>query len=169
MRSATGFWVPLRAPGLSSRGAGHASVTEKSPRVRCARCLLGGIVLTCVLMAGCGQSDDRAQVRAVAERFFGAVAAGDGAAACAELSADTRSQLESQEGRDCRDAVTGLTLEGGRLTREQVFVTNAKVDLASGQSAFLSRTEQGWRLSAVGCEPEGGKPADRPYDCELEA
>jgi hypothetical protein len=43
------------------------------------------------------------------------------------------------------------------------------VDLTSGQSMFLSRTELGWRLSAVGCEPQAGKPADRPYDCELEA
>ena len=137
--------------------------------MRCVRPLLGGIALACVLTAGCGQSDDRSEVRAVAERFFAAVTAGDGAAACAELSADTRSQLESQEGGDCRETVTGLTLEGGELAREQVYMTSAKVDLASGQSAFLSRTEQGWRLSAVGCEPEGGKPADRPYDCELEA
>ena len=29
--------------------------------------------------------------------------------------------------------------------------------------------QQGWRLSAVGCSAEDGKPADRPYDCELQA
>jgi hypothetical protein len=105
----------------------------------------------------------------VTEGFFAAVEQGDGAAACARLSVDTRAQLESQEQRQCREAVTGLRLEGGAPTRIEVYETNAKADLPGGQSAFLSLTAQGWRLSAIGCEPEGGKPADRPYDCEIEA
>jgi hypothetical protein len=51
----------------------------------------------------------------------------------------------------------------------EVYVTNAKADLESGESAYLLQTQDGWRISAVGCTPEGGKPADRPYDCELQA
>jgi hypothetical protein len=133
------------------------------------RLLAGGIVLVCLLSAGCGRSDDRADVRSVTERFFAAVEAGDGEAACLELDADTRSQLESQEERDCREAVTELQLDGGAPTRVEVYVTNAKVDLAGGQSAFLGRTDDGWRLSAIGCEPQADKPADRPFDCEVEA
>jgi hypothetical protein len=46
---------------------------------------------------------------------------------------------------------------------------NAMVELSSGETAFLDQGEEGWRLSAIGCKPEGGKPADRPYDCELES
>jgi len=126
-------------------------------------------VLAVLATAGCGRSGDRAEVRTVTEHFLTAFEAGDGQAACADLSTDTRKELESQEQRDCRDAVGELELEPGAPDRVEVYVTNAKVDLASGQSVFLSRTKEGWRLSAVGCEPEAGEPADRPFDCELEA
>ena len=27
----------------------------------------------------------------------------------------------------------------------------------------------GWKIGAVGCRPEEGKPRDRPLDCEVEA
>jgi hypothetical protein len=119
--------------------------------------------------AGCGRDGDREEVRSVTQGFFAALGAGDGAGACARLSEDTVTALESQEQEDCAQAVTGLQLEGGAPTRVQVYVTSAKADLRSGESAFLDRTAAGWRLSAVGCKPVGGKPADRPYDCELEA
>ena len=127
------------------------------------------LVLAALTTAGCGRSGDRAEVRTVTEHFLAAFEADDGEAACADLSTDTRRELESQEQRDCRDAVGELELEPGAPDRVEVYVTNAKVDLASGQSVFLSRTKEGWRLSAVGCEPEAGEPADRPFDCELEA
>ena len=127
------------------------------------------VALVLAAMAGgCGRDGDRDAIRAVTERFYAALDAGDGAAACAGLSTDTRSALESEEQSPCAEAVGSLEVEGGDLTRIQVYVTNAKADLASGESAFLSHTEDGWRLSAVGCQPVG-KPADRPYDCELEA
>jgi hypothetical protein len=64
-------------------------------------------------VVGCGRGEDAATARAVAERFFAAVEAGDGDRACAELSPDRRSELESQEQRSCREAVTDLQLEGG--------------------------------------------------------
>jgi hypothetical protein len=120
-------------------------------------------------LAGCGRGDDVAATQAVAERFFAAVQSGDGERACAQLSPDTRAELESREQRACRDAVTELQLEGGRVARVEIYVTNAKVELSGGEAAFLDQGEEGWRLSAVGCRAEDGKPADRPYDCELEA
>jgi hypothetical protein len=50
-----------------------------------------------------------------------------------------------------------------------VFVTNAKVELTGGDSAFLNREPAGWRLTAVGCKAEQGDPKDTPLDCEVEA
>lgn len=120
-------------------------------------------------LAGCGRGDDVAAAQAVAERFFSALQSGDGEQACAQLSPDTRAELESQEQRSCREAVTELQLEGGRVVRVEVYVTNAKIDLSSGEATFLDQGEEGWRLSAVGCTAEDGKPADHPYDCELQA
>jgi hypothetical protein len=126
-------------------------------------------LIAAAFAGGCARGDDRDAVQAVADRFYAALEAGDGREACEQLSTPTRDELESQEQQECAEAVGSLELEGGDLTRIQVYVTNAKADLASGASAVLSFTEDGWRLSAVGCQPVGGKPADRPYDCELEA
>jgi hypothetical protein len=127
------------------------------------------LLAVALVAAGCGRSGDRADARAVTVRFLGALARGDGALACAQLSPDTRAALVDEEGKPCRDAVGSLGLQPSPVTRLQLYVTNAKADLANGDSAFLSQGAQGWRLSAVGCRPARGKPADAPYDCALEA
>jgi len=119
--------------------------------------------------AACGRSDDRAEVRSVTDGFLAAYAADDGAAACARLSSHTVQALEDQEQAPCSRAVTELQLDVGDIARVEVYVTNAKVDLTTGESAYLSEEAAGWRLSAVGCRPEDGKPADRPFECEAEA
>jgi hypothetical protein len=134
------------------------------------RWALGMVVAALSLCAvGCGRDGERAQVRAVADRFLQALEHHDGTAACAVLSSQTRKQLEASEHKPCREAVGGMGLQRGRVERVQVFITNAKADLANGDSLFLSQGTQGWQLSAVGCRPNGGKPADRPYDCALAA
>jgi len=127
--------------------------------------VLGLVVAT----AGCGRTDDENTARTVTDDFLAAVDSGDGEQACTQLSPDTRAELEKQEQRPCREAVTDLGLEGGSVARVQVYALSAMVELSSGEAAFLDQGEQGWRLSAIGCEPVGGKPADRPYDCELES
>jgi len=126
------------------------------------------VLLGALAFAGCGQSDDRATVRTTVERFLAAYEGDQGEPACAALSEDTRTELESQEKRPCPDAVAEVELEGGAVTRVHVTLTNAKVDLASGESVFLSEQSDGWRISALGCKPQG-TPATNPFDCELEA
>jgi hypothetical protein len=117
--------------------------------------------------AGCAPARDEADARAVTNRFFASLASGDGAGACAELSADTRAKLENQEGRPCRAAIGGLDLKAAAVTRVHVYIVDAMVELADGQAAFLGHEHDGWRLSAVGCS-SAGKSADRPYDCDVE-
>jgi hypothetical protein len=131
-------------------------------------------VTSCALVlalavAGCATADDRDQARGVVQRFYHALEEGRGRDACTDLSAATVSQLEGQSGRRCARVVTRLDLEGGEVTRTEVFVTNAKVDLSSGESAFLGREPTGWKLSAIGCRPEQGKPQHRPLECEVES
>ena len=120
------------------------------------------------LLAGCGTSDDQEQARAATERFYAALRAHDGAAACAQLSPDTIRSLEQQESKPCRRAVRSLQVGGGRVLRTRVYITNAIVDLSGGEHAFLGREPTGWKLSAVGCRFDEGKPRDRPADCEAE-
>jgi N-methylhydantoinase A/oxoprolinase/acetone carboxylase beta subunit len=136
--------------------------------VRFALSTVSSVVLA-LCSVGCGTADDRADARAATERFYAAVANDDGAAACEELSEDTVKELESQSGQECAEAVTDLEYEGGSVVMVEVHATNAKADLSGGESAFLSPESGVWKLSAIACKPEAGKPRDRPLDCEVEA
>jgi hypothetical protein len=162
--------VVRTVPPARCRGAGVCPSRRRGTEAG----VRGGALITCglclvIATAGCGVGDDRDAARAVTERFYAAISADDGAGACMELGENTVKQLESQSGQACAAAVTGLQLSPGAITSVVVYATNAKVDLDSGESAFLSPEPGGWRLSAIGCKPEEGKPRDRPLDCEVEA
>ncbi len=101
--------------------------------------------------------------------FYDAIRADQGRKACDVLTAATIKQLHSQEERACPEAITALNYQGGEVTNVHVFITSAKVDFSSGESAFLNREPGGWKLSAIACKVEEGKPRDRPLDCEVEA
>ncbi|MGK2937665.1 MAG: hypothetical protein ACSLFR_07650 [Solirubrobacteraceae bacterium] len=107
-------------------------------------------------------------MRNAARTFLAAYARGDGAAACAQLATPTVTALEDQEQQPCARAITDLEIANGAIEQIEVVATSAKVDLHSGQSLFASQVDGEWRLSAVGCTPDH-KPADHPFNCELEA
>jgi N-methylhydantoinase A/oxoprolinase/acetone carboxylase beta subunit len=130
---------------------------------------IGSMVVLAPCVMGCGTADDRADAQAATERFYAAVANDDGAAACEELSEDTVKELESQSGQRCAGAVTDLEYAGGSVVMVEVYATNAKADLSGGESVFLSPESGSWKLSAIACTPEEGKPRDRPLDCEAQA
>jgi hypothetical protein len=52
----------------------------------------------------------------------------------------------------------------GPVTASTVYGDQAQVRLR-GDTAFVARFADGWRLVALGCRPR----ASRPYDCEVEA
>jgi hypothetical protein len=128
-----------------------------------------GILLAALALSGCGQTAERDAVRTATERFYAAVGSHDGARACAQLSEETIKQLELSEKAKCADAVGSLGLSPTRVTHVEVFVTNAKVDLANGASAFLDETAAGWKLSALGCRPTNGNPQEQPMGCAVES
>ena len=113
-------------------------------------------------LAACGGSEDAA-VTNVAEEFYSAVAEGDGAAACALLTPGTRSELEQSSGKECPAAILeeapSTPGDGGVA---EVFNTMAQVRW-DGDTAFLARMPDGWRVLAVACEPR----AVGPYDCKV--
>lgn len=125
--------------------------------------------LACLLalpLAACGTADRERDAAAVTERFHAALEAGDGQAACDELSEETASKLEQQERRPCEDAVLTLELPtGGTIADTRVYVTSAVAQRAEGGTDFLDKGPHGWMVSAAGCEPIA---PDQPYDCELE-
>jgi hypothetical protein len=118
-------------------------------------------------VAACGSTDRADDAAAVAERFQAALTARDGEAACAELSEETASRLESSEDEPCAEAILALEIPatGAAPAHTQVYVTSATVELDQGDTIFLDEGSDGWRISAAGCRPTA---PDLPYDCELE-
>ena len=130
-----------------------------------ARVLLGACLLSALGGCGAGGADETAG--AVAEDFYAAAAAKDGRRACAVLSESTLAELEKEEMKPCREAVTGLQLSGSTVAGSTVYVTSARVELRGGDHVFLDRTPGGWRVSAAGCKSEPGE--EQPDDCEVES
>ena len=129
-----------------------------TPRVALVLCLLA--------LAGCGTAERERDAASVAEAFHDALRAGDGAAACGELSEDTAAKLAQREERPCEEAVLELGLpEGGTVAGTRVEVTSAVATLAEGGSDFLDEGPDGWKVAAAGCVPT---LPGRPYECELE-
>ena len=124
------------------------------------------LVLLAVVAGGCGGSERTDDVEAAVERFNRAFESRDAQGACDELSAGAQSELEKSEKKSCEEAILGLEVTPSPVTRVEVHVTSAIADLSAGGSLFLDGTPQGWKIAALGCEPQTG---DEPYDCELEA
>lgn len=126
------------------------------------------LVLAAVVgVVGCGRSDDRAMVRGTTQDFLEDLDARRGAGACAALSEDTRAELVRTEAKPCPEAVASLDVGSGPVERVSVEVENAVAVYAGGERAYLGRTDDGWRLSAVGCRRGDGPPGEYPLDCEL--
>lgn len=120
--------------------------------------LLG--VAAAAVLAGCGSSQDGAVEEAAGE-FYAAVAARDGARACALLAPSTRSELEQSAEKPCTSAILEEQLPAPSSPRAvEVFGTAGEVRY-DGEVAFLGEFPDGWRIVAAGCTPQG----PQPYDC----
>ncbi len=121
------------------------------------------ITVACVsllLASGCGTGSSE---RAVS---LHALAADDGRAGCAELTAAARRTLELDEMKPCPAALLDLDLLGGGAAAEvQIAITSARARVPGRGSLFLDQTPTGWRIGAAGCVPGS---FDGPYDCVLD-
>lgn len=124
-------------------------------------------VAAAVTLAGCGNGKDDEAASRAAERFYRAVASGDGERACRGLEASTRDALEQEERSPCAKAVLSLELSGSRAESATVWITSAQVRLHRGDTVFLDETPAGWRVAAAGCRPKPGE--EQPYACEVES
>ncbi|GAA2205553.1 hypothetical protein GCM10009850_010110 [Nonomuraea monospora] len=119
------------------------------------------VLMMALVTVGCAV--DTASPARAAERFHAAISAHQEDAACAMLARKTADKLPDP-GESCADALRGLRLgAGGQVTQVAVWGDDAQVRLA-GDTLFLHRFSDGWRIRAAGCEPMG----DLPYDCEVD-
>ena len=130
------------------------------------RALVGIALLALCAAMGCGASDRAPDATAVADRFHAALGESDGRAACDELSEETESKLEQQEGEPCEEALLTLELpQAATAVRTSVYVTTASVALDEGSTTFLDEGPDGWEVAAAGCRPTA---PELPFECELE-
>lgn len=117
-------------------------------------------VVMAATAAGCGEAQD-APPLAVADSFRGHLHDGEGAPACALLSATTRAELEATSGKPCESAILEehLPAAGGGDDVAR-FGSMARVRYAD-DVLFLARFPDGWRVMAAGCVPA----SDDVYDC----
>ena len=95
--------------------------------------------------------------------FYSAVSAGDGAAACGLLIPDAVRELEDSAASGCAQAILQEDLPSAtRIVSIDVYGRTARVVL-DGDTAFLTETGNGWRVTGVGCVARPG----RPYDCTV--
>jgi hypothetical protein len=132
-------------------------------RARRLKSLVVVVSVGLVVLSGCGTGADRGQVRAVTARFFSALDTHRGAAACMQLSPALRKTITQDESaRGCAGAVGRVKARGSPIEVVQVYATSARVDLAGGESVFLSAMRDGWRIDALGCRPR----SSGPFECE---
>ncbi|MEO3868489.1 hypothetical protein ABGB18_06635 [Nonomuraea sp. B12E4] len=120
------------------------------------------VVLALALAAAGCAVDTSAPARAAAD-FHAALAAHREDAACALLARKTADKLPDP-GQGCADALREVRLgAGGGLVSVSVWGDEAQVRL-TGDTLFLHRFSDGWRVTAAGCQPMG----DLPYECDVE-
>ncbi|MEV4392494.1 hypothetical protein [Nonomuraea sp. NPDC049607] len=120
-------------------------------------------VVPALLLAAVGCAVDTTSPARAAERFHAAVAAHQENAACGLLARTTADKLPDP-GQTCAQALGDVKLgPGGRVTEVNVWGNEAQVRLA-GDTVFLHRFADGWRVKAAGCRPV----RDLPYECEVE-
>ena len=120
------------------------------------------VVLTAGVLTLCGCGDLSAEEVGLVGADF---AAAGPAARCELLTANTRTALVEEESASCEEAIEELPLGYGEVSSVEVWGEEAQVRLTD-DVLFLTRTAEGWRISAAACQDQG---EDRPYDCRLEA
>lgn len=115
-------------------------------------------------LGGCGSAGERSSDASFAASGFERAAGSDsGAAICAALAPETRSELEESAKAGCADAIAAEKLpSGGRVLTVDVYGRQARVVLTS-DTLFLSQFSDGWKVVAAGCQLQTG----RPYQCAV--
>ena len=121
-----------------------------------------GIAVLPVILGGCAEGQ-RPAIEGVVSAFGSAMASGDARAACALLTAATLDAVEYRQSQPCAAVLAQLSLPGGDIIGTAEWGDQAQVHTTT-DTLFLTRTSQGWRISAAGCSPRG----EAPYACKVE-
>jgi hypothetical protein len=129
---------------------------------------LGSVLVAAAFgVAGCAAPGADAAAE-VAVRFAEAVGS-DPATACGLLAPRTLEAVEEQSGGGCvralEDQAAAIEAPGDDPTAVDVAGHSARVVVA-GQAVFLSWFDEGWRVTAAGCQRRQVDP-QIPYECSV--
>lgn len=129
---------------------------------------LGTTVLTGVLLAtvsGCaGSSPGTSEAASTALDFHRALDSGDYPRACGLLIPAAVEKLETGAPGTCAEKLEQLDVPVAASVQDSAsYGRNAQV-VMDGDTLFLARSGEGWKITAAGCTARG----ERPYDCEVE-
>ena len=116
--------------------------------------------LAALMLTGCANAQEP-EVTRVATAFENP--SGNPEARCDLLAPATLKAFEKDQTSSCSDAVAQLSLDGGTVTKVEIWGGDAQVSM-SGDTVFLTETDAGWRVTAASCTSQG----EAPYDCEVE-
>jgi hypothetical protein len=114
-----------------------------------------------LLLGGCGSVHED-EIDAVVRAFTDP--AGDLGTRCDLLAPSTLTAATDEGSGSCPDAMAEVPTGTGELTAVEVWGEEAQARLTD-DTLFLTRTPDGWRITAAACRPQG---ADVPYECALE-
>jgi len=123
--------------------------------------LLAGLLLT---LTACANGGSETGPSAAARAFQSSWKRQDGAALCGLLAPQTRSDVEQSAKKPCAEGILeeDLPIAGPPLVA-RVWGRAAQVQ-SQGDTLFLSRFPDGWKVTAAGCKPQ----AAQPYDCQVQ-
>lgn len=113
------------------------------------------LIACCAVVTGCAglQQPD-------VERVASAFAAADPTARCGMLTTATAAVLALAGPAGCAETMARLGPAPAAVESTSVWGDQAQVRFA-GDTMFLTRTSDGWKVTAAGCRPRG----DAPYAC----
>ena len=127
--------------------------------------VVGAVALLALTLSGCGADVERTEAARTADAFSAAATSEPGAA-CRLLAPRTLDAVE-EDGTPCAQALAEAGLapagEGSSVT---VAGHSAQVRYAD-DTVFLARFDDGWRVTAAGCERVSTDDAV-PYDCVVD-
>ncbi|MEV4295321.1 hypothetical protein [Microbispora rosea] len=118
-------------------------------------------LVTAQVTAGCASAEDTS-VAATAQRFLSAAGDGRGGPACLLLAPEAARSLD-----DCEKDIVSAGLRAGAIRGVDVWGDEARVRV-DGDTLFLHRFPDGWRVRAAGCRPRPDQSyTGQPYECEV--
>jgi hypothetical protein len=116
-------------------------------------------VASCALpAAGCGSSSQSDHARTVVKDFLSAAAKGDGAKACAQLTADAKKLLESATSASCERVIRELGSRTPASQRAQVDQIDPKVSIhGSTATATYHGVTDGRQERTITLQQVGGQ------------